>query len=537
MRTLRSALSFAWPLLLLSSCASPSAPTPAPDTAASAPVLRALQTGGSLLADRFAAYPRVIRLANSGSANGTLLATFDGGGGTYPVYRSTTGGSSWQLLSTITDTSAPGECCTALFELPQQLGSNPAGTLLFATAKGKDTSPRSMSIRVWRSTNGGTSWQPYSTAFSRSGGLWEPEFSVNSAGQLELYFADETQQPTYSQTIAKVVSTDGGATWGARSNVIASTNSSHRPGMPVIEKLPGGSYVMAYEWCGRYDQYECAVYLKTSANGSSWGALTDFGTRPTTPEGHYARSTPYLAWSPNPGGGGSGRLLLNSEILYNADDTSAAGSGRAILINTNGGSGTWAEVPAPIEIPAPNPANWCPNYSSAILPSADGTTFLNIATDWPDGTCKAYFATGKLTTSAPIGSTIWLRGGANSGYVSAWYDAPNAPLQARAPTVNGWEKFQVVSAGGTLIALKAVGSTTYVSSWLDEANTPLQMRSGGINAWEKFEWVDAGGGLIALKAYGNARFVSTWLDTANAPLQARAPQVNGWEKFSWGNAP
>ena len=47
-----------------------------------------------------ASYPRVIRLANSGSANGTVLATFSHSGvGTtpanFPIYKSTNGGATW----------------------------------------------------------------------------------------------------------------------------------------------------------------------------------------------------------------------------------------------------------------------------------------------------------------------------------------------------------------------------------------------------------------------------------------------------------
>ncbi|MEK8169341.1 hypothetical protein NKH77_04665 [Streptomyces sp. M19] len=38
--------------------------------------------------------------------------------------------------------------------------------------------------------------------------------------------------------------------------------------------------------------------------------------------------------------------------------------------------------------------NYCPNYSSALLPSTDGTRLLEIATDLDGSTCKPYFATG-----------------------------------------------------------------------------------------------------------------------------------------------
>ncbi len=41
----------------------------------------------------------------------------------------------------------------------------------------------------------------------------------------------------------------------------------------------------------------------------------------------------------------------------------------------------------------------CQNYSSPLLPSADGRTLLQIATGWDGSVCRPYFATGSLTGS------------------------------------------------------------------------------------------------------------------------------------------
>ncbi|WP_030825881.1 hypothetical protein [Streptomyces hygroscopicus] len=45
-----------------------------------------------------------------------------------------------------------GLCCATLFELPQQVGDMPAGTLLWAASFGQDESDRRMPIRVFKST-------------------------------------------------------------------------------------------------------------------------------------------------------------------------------------------------------------------------------------------------------------------------------------------------------------------------------------------------------------------------------------------------
>jgi hypothetical protein len=45
------------------------------------------------------------------------------------------------------------------------------------------------------------------------------------------------------------------------------------------------------------------------------------------------------------------------------------------MVNTQNAVGPWTEVPAPIPVPeAKN--NPCPNYSSQLLPAADGMTVL-----------------------------------------------------------------------------------------------------------------------------------------------------------------
>lgn len=46
-------------------------------------------------------------------------------------------------------------------------------------------------------------------------------------------------------------------------------------------------------------------------------------------------------------------------------------------------------------VPDPE-VNYCQNYSSPLLPSADGRQVLQIATDFGGTVCRAYFGTGNL---------------------------------------------------------------------------------------------------------------------------------------------
>jgi hypothetical protein len=137
--------------------------------------------------------------------------------------------------------------------------------------------------------------------------------------------------------------------------------------------------------------------------------------------------------------------------------------------------------------------------------------------------------------AAPVGQTIWLRACASQQYVSADQNlGATAPLVANRGTVQGWEQFQVVDAGGGTIALRASESGLFVSADTNLGGQLVANRAG-IQDWERFEWVELGNGSIALKARSNGLFVSADLSrAANAPLYASRATVGGcWESFTW----
>ncbi|MBW8893722.1 MAG: hypothetical protein JF617_17015 [Burkholderiales bacterium] len=63
-------------------------------------------------------YPRMIRLAASGAANGRLLASHDLGGSQSLIYESTNQGASWAQVGSIT-VPETWHCCSTLWEVPQ----------------------------------------------------------------------------------------------------------------------------------------------------------------------------------------------------------------------------------------------------------------------------------------------------------------------------------------------------------------------------------------------------------------------------------
>ncbi len=361
------------------------------------------QTTRTLLTGTVSLYPRVLRLQHSGPANGRIIAsvvTFTARGGEGAILESVDDGRSFHQVGAIPASEQAGTnglCCASIIELPRQVGNLAAGTLLWAGSVGADAGPdRRMTQRVWRSSDLGRTWTYLSTCAEspNARGMWEPELSVDAYGRLVCHVADESEGPAGSQQLVRTVSTDG-VTWSAKQVSVLSRAGAFRPGMPIVRRLPSGRYVMIYEICGVPGQYDCAVYSRTSPDGTDWGDPADAGKRIVSATGRYFSHTPTIAVVPRPGR--EPRLVLVGQLLQEADGRLAAGNGATLMINERGGQGPWREVAAPVAVPGAY-NNYCPNYSSALLPSPDGRSILEIATDYAeDGVCKAYFATGRLT--------------------------------------------------------------------------------------------------------------------------------------------
>lgn len=346
---------------------------------------RAAETVLNTTQDSF--YPRLIRLAASGAANGRLIASHDLDGSQSLIYESTNDGATWAQVGSIT-VPEPWHCCSGLWEVPQQLGATAAGTLFWATT---GRNGNAFAIRIYRSTDQGRNWTPHAVAATGGTGIWEPEFAIDSAGRLLMFYStEEYKAGGYNQLIAHKVSTDGGLSWGGDVfDVAISDGGDLRPGMPVVRKLPNGSYVMSYEICG---SRACDVYLRTSSNGSSWGTPSNMGTRVESTAGHHFSHTPTLTWMND--GSPQGRLLLIGQLLRRNGSNSVDEdlNGRVYMFNTAGGTGAWTEAATPLATPVNNGGDACTNYSAQLLASSNNQRVLQLA----GMACRMQFASAPL---------------------------------------------------------------------------------------------------------------------------------------------
>ncbi|MBT1706358.1 cellulase family glycosylhydrolase [Chryseosolibacter indicus] len=131
---------------------------------------------------------------------------------------------------------------------------------------------------------------------------------------------------------------------------------------------------------------------------------------------------------------------------------------------------------------------------------------------------------GQSQSQAPVGQTIWLRG-INNLYVSS--ENGTAPMNCTRPSVQGWEHFTVVDAGGGKIALRSMDK--YVSS--ENGASPITCSRLTIGDWEKFDWVVNADGKISLRG-NNGRYISS--ENGTTAMTCNRLSISGWEAFNWG---
>jgi len=355
-------------------------------------------------------YAKNLVLKNSGTANGTQIATFDqlvlvNGKQVYPIYRSTNDGASWTKVAdinpsvqfpTLTRTAQP-----FLYEVPTQVGNLPAGTLLLSgMIMPEDRS--SSRLVVYKSLDHGVTWSYQSTI--DSGGpavydpsptsttttVWEPSLAVDANGGLVAYFSDERQKANgVLQAVSYRRSTDGGLSWGPLVNVSAPTNQSDRPGMITVTRLPDGRYMATFEVVNRPSQTQntAPVYYKYSPDGLTWSPETSIGTQVKLANGRGIGSSPFVRWVPT--GGPKGMVVIASKWALNSSN--AIDGGQNFYVNYNLGEGPWERLPFGVTYDAADvQGGTFTGFAQSFDTSVDGRTLYhatnveNLATTYND---------------------------------------------------------------------------------------------------------------------------------------------------------
>lgn len=347
-----------------------------------------------------ATYSRIICLKNNGSSNGTLLCTYDqlknvevimndGSAASkqvYPIYKSSDGGDSWQLIANVYDkeygllrTSQP-----CLYELPQQVGNMPAGTILLAGNIFDDDPYTQSRIVLYKSTDGGYTWtflsevdnggpciyDPSTTSTTTT--VWEPFLGLSKNGDLVCYYSDERQKENgILQAVSFKTSSDG-VNWSSLSNVAAIDNTSDRPGMITVTALPNGKYMATYEMVNRpsISNNNAVVYCKFSDDGVTWDAGS-LGTRVALADGRGIGSSPYVRWVD--AGGPNGMVIISAK--WGTDSADNISGGQNFYVNYNLGQGAWERLPMAVTYDYNDLAGgYFSGFSQSFDVSPDNTT-------------------------------------------------------------------------------------------------------------------------------------------------------------------
>lgn len=322
-------------------------------------------------------YPRVIALQHNPGMEGHLIATFSRRGPSYLIFRSIDNGESWHLWSDLKQTKREDPTWgmnyqPILFELPQQVGEFPAGTVMAAglsfPADGSATE-----LQLYASPDGAKSWEYISTIAAggppqtRSANpVWEPYLWLDAQGRLVAYYADERHKDAgYNQLLAQKISPDGGRSWEDETYNVAIPDGVMRPGMPIIITLPNGRYFYVYEMVGMPGN---PIHFKTSDDGLNWGDPADYGMMIQDRDGNFLWGTPFVSWSPY--GGPNGTLIATGLAIQVQGDR----VGNGVMINRNLGEGPWEIVETPIRYVLGGQAG----YSQTHLPLGEGREVLQM---------------------------------------------------------------------------------------------------------------------------------------------------------------
>ncbi len=471
-----------------------------------------------LLEDTDSFYPRLIRLAANGAANGRLIASFDVIGAGH-IYQSTDDGISWSQIATITENGFANTCCSELYEVPVNMGSTTAGTLFWAVSAHNGAPPASRAIKIYKSTDQGNSWSYFSTPVTGNTGLWEAEFAIDGFGRLVMYYASEEHKGSgYNQLIAHKVSTDGGATWSGETFDIGIPDNDQRPGMPTVSKLPNGDYVMVYEICG--PTYSCDAFIRSSADGVNWGAVSAVGTRIESVSGNHFSHAPTVTWINN--GTSNGELLVAGQVLRNGANVNVAENGQKYMVNSTNGTGLWAERSAPLFTPSDG-TNPCGNYSSQYVSRSGSSEIIQLS----NKECRVFSGIGPF--NAPFADGVYRLTAKHSGKaldVSACSDADGANVQQWPWAGGDCQRWKIEYLGNREYKI-----TSQLSGKALEVNSCSTSNGGNVQQWpwngadcQRWYIEPTGGGYFRLVSKNSGRVLDV-----DACSDADGQNVQQWE--------
>lgn len=319
------------------------------------------------------AYPRMYQLQD-----GTMLCGFDASLGApnarIAIVRSTDQGRTWSE-PIIGAEKAGYDCANANFI---QLEN---GDILLAYRAVKGGEKIDAKILCSVSHDNGHTWELHSSIIETygPGGVWEPHF-IMIGDQVAVFYANDSQQAMgntgYQNIEFKLLTEEG---WGETRIASNGNETRSRDGMPVVDRLSDGRYIMVVE-ANDFPDYVFVVQIKFSPDGLDWSDPLKTIYVPTRKGAGKKAGAPYIT------------VLLGDVLVVSFqtdEDATQSGDGvctMKVITSTDLGT-TWSEPFEPFPVPDGKSAIWNGMYW------ANGQLYALTSANYPAGGIYARIAT------------------------------------------------------------------------------------------------------------------------------------------------
>jgi len=289
-------------------------------------------------------YPRMCQLQD-----GTLLCAFDsafGGPDTrIAVIRSEDGGEEWSWPDVAAEMKGYDCANPNLIQL-----ENGDILLAYRAVKGGEMTDAKLLCSV--SHDNGVTWQPHSTIVETlgSGGVWEPHF-IMIDGKTAVFYANDSSMAVGASGFQNIeFKLLEGKEWGNTHVASYGNITRSRDGMPVVDRLSDGRYVMVVE-ANAFPDYSFVVQIKFSPDGLDWSQPLRTIYTPSQKGIGKKAGAPYIVVLPGD------ILAVSFQTDEDAIATGDYASTMKVILSQDLGE-TWCEPFEPFPVPEGKYAVW-----------------------------------------------------------------------------------------------------------------------------------------------------------------------------------
>ncbi|KAM0551167.1 hypothetical protein ACHAPJ_008509 [Fusarium lateritium] len=247
------------------------------------------------------------------------------------IYRSTDGGATWDPYSSIEDTANGwGMRWHPFLYVLPQMFAGYAAGTVLAAGT---SIPKDIS-KTWIDLHIAYGSGPADARDEGHKAVWEPFLMVHK-NQLVCFYSDQTD-PAHSQKLVHVTTSDL-KTWSKPVDDVTDPNQNGRPGMTVVAHIAStNKYIMTYEDCVTNN---CALTYKVSSSPLTFNSVKGTAVVSNDSAQIAPGSTSFVTWTLHPNRkDGSGLIYANSQssnLVFVNEDTARPDGWKTVDVGQN----------------------------------------------------------------------------------------------------------------------------------------------------------------------------------------------------------